>query len=391
MDMSIFDNMKPNPVMEAAAKKRRATYEMTPNLGLINTEFGYYSLDAWKEQGKIEGEHDPWVYDEYLQERFFLEHDGQYYLNGANWEASEFYPMFEDKHLEDRGEDKEIVQDQYGREVLVYKRSRSGYMPEYVGHPVHDMESWKEKCEWRLNPDTEQRYIDLEKKLPEAMEAYKSGCMMVQRYSGGYMYLRSLIGPEELLYMVYDDPDLIHACMQTWFNLADRITAYHQQFFTLDELFIGEDITYNQGPLISPAMIEEFLFPYYKKLYENAKARQLDPTRKLHFHLDTDGFVEPVIGLYQSIGFDVFSPFEVASGSDVVKIRELHPDIIMSGGIDKRMYSASREELKEYLDGILPVMKEKGGYIPTCDHGVPEEANYENYVYYRKRCDELSK
>jgi hypothetical protein len=29
------------------------------------------------------------------------------------------------------------------------------------------------------------------------------------------MYLRSLIGPVELLYMVYDNPDLIHACMQT--------------------------------------------------------------------------------------------------------------------------------------------------------------------------------
>lgn len=27
----------------------------------------------------------------------------------------------------------------------------------------------------------------------------------------------------------------------------------------------------------------------------------------------------------------------------------------------------------------------KGGYIPTCDHGVPEEVSFENYLHYRKR------
>ena len=34
-------------------------------------------------------------------------------------------------------------------------------------------------------------------------------------------------------------------------------------------------------------------------------------------------------------------------------------------------------------------MRARGGYIPTCDHGVPEEVPYEDYLYYRKRCVEL--
>ena len=41
------------------------------------------------------------------------------------------------------------------------------------------------------------------------------------------------------------------------------------------------------------------------------------------------------------------------------------------------------------IERILPVMRERGGYIPTCDHGVPEEVPYENYLHYRKRCIEL--
>jgi len=49
---------------------------------------------------------------------------------------------------------------------------------------------------------------------------------------GGYMYLRSLIGPGELPYKFYDAPELIHDCMKTWLELADAVTAKHQEYVT---------------------------------------------------------------------------------------------------------------------------------------------------------------
>ncbi len=114
-----------------------------------------------------------------------------------------------------------------------------------------------------------------------------------QNLVGGYMYLRSLIGPEQLLLMFYDQPGLIHACMQGWFNLADIVIAHHQRYVTLDEIFLAEDICYNAGSLISPRMIKEFLLPYYQQLIMNARSRQIDPDapplysgrhrRKIHF------------------------------------------------------------------------------------------------------------
>jgi hypothetical protein len=52
--------------------------------------------------------------------------------------------------------------------------------------------------------------------------------------------------------------------MQTWLALADAVIARHQQHVTLDELFLAEDICYNNGPLISPDMMREFLLPYYQ-------------------------------------------------------------------------------------------------------------------------------
>ena len=42
------------------------------------------------------------------------------------------------------------------------------------------------------------------------------------------------------------------------------------------------------------------------------------------------------------------------------------------------------------VDRIFPAMQKRGGYYPTCDHGVPEEVTLQNYLHYRKRCKEFA-
>ncbi len=80
--------------------------------------------------------------------------------------------------------------------------------------------------------------------IKTAKEAAAKGMVITQNIVGGFMYLRSLMGIIDLLYKFYDEPELIHDCMKTWFELADAITAKTQQYVTFDELFIGEDICY---------------------------------------------------------------------------------------------------------------------------------------------------
>jgi uroporphyrinogen decarboxylase len=225
--------------------------------------------------------------------------------------------------------------------------------------------------------------------MASAKVAAAKGLMISQGLIGGYMYLRSLMGPADLLYKFYDAPELIHACMKAWFDLSDFIIAKHQRYVTLDELFLAEDICYNHGPLISPDMMREFLFPYYRQLIANVRTRQLDKSRPLYIHIDTDGDARPVIPVYKEIGVNVMSPFEAASGCDVVEIGRQHPDLAMFGGIDKRVLATTPVEIDAMLDYILPAMRARGGYIPTSDHGVPEEVSLENYRHYRKRCVEM--
>ena len=63
---------------------------------------------------------------------------------------------------------------------------------------------------------------------------------------------------------------------------------------------------------------------------------------------------------------------------------------MVSGGLDKREMAKGRDAIDRMLERILPAMRARGGYIPTCDHGVPEEVPLSDYMYMRKRMLEWS-
>ena len=364
-----------------AIQKVRDFYEQKPGAPICLEEFGYYSRDRWTREGHITAETD-------MAQLFDFDEGGKVYLQELGWCEAAFSPVFTEETLEDRG-DYELVRDWAGRHVLFFKGRRNGFMPEYVDHPVKDRRTWEENVKWRLSPDTPARYENMAQRVSSIAEAAQRGAFVAQCVVGGYMYLRSLIGPADIMYMVYDNPELIDDCMQTWFTLTDRVIAEHQKYVTIDELSMAEDICYNHGPLISPDMMRRFLFPYYQQLVSNMKARQLDKQRKFHIQIDTDGDCRPVIPIYAEMGMTYMSPYEVASGCDVVAIRKQYPNLLMRGGIDKRILAAGKDAIDRELERIIPFMRERGGYIPVCDHGVPEEVSFEDYCHFRSRLREL--
>lgn len=364
--------------MAPGARKLRDTYAIRPDAPFYQKTFGLWMcIDTWYENGLPR--------DANLDEFFFLDDPGYHSLNQLGWCEAEFMPAFEEKVIQDRGAH-EVVQDTAGRHVLYFKGRRQGFMPEYLDHPVKDMKTWRENVKWRLDPDLPERYLTLPQRMQQAREKEKRGLMIQQNIIGGYMFLRSLVGPEELLLAFYDMPELVHEMMATWLELANAVVSRHQQHVTMDELYLAEDICYNHGPLISPEMIREFLFPYYQQLIADTKARQAGSNRKLYIQIDTDGDCLPVIDLYrEGTGMDMLDPFEVASGCDVVKVGRDYPGLIMSGGIDKRILYKDADAIDAYLETILPVLRRRGGYIPTEDHGVPHDVPWQNYLHYRKR------
>ena len=374
-------SMLPRENMSESVRKYWDFVQCKPDAPVYLTEFGYYSMDKWIREEGLRSE-------EELNSLCRFDAPAVQTLGGLGSCEAEFFPRFEEKVLRDMG-DYELVQDFAGRHVKYFKGRRNGFMPEYTDHPVKDWKTWEENCKWRMDPHTSERLATLNSYIDQHVSCARQGFVMQQYLVGGYMYLRSLMGPEGLLYMFYDDPDLIDDCMQTWFTLADSVLALHQQHVSLDFSLLDEDICYKNGSLISPDMIRRHLLPYYQQLMQNCRKRQLDPQRPVHYYIGSDGFFDPVIPLYREAGMNMLGPFEVAAGCDVVRTGAEYPDLLISGGLDKREMAKGKDAIDRMVDRILPIMRKRGGYIPTCDHGVPEEVSLKDYIYLRKRLEEF--
>ena len=197
--------------MPEHVRKWRDFYSRRPDAPLIMTEFGYYSAERWIREGHIKhlGE---------LQQYCHFDPWGKHSLGNLGWCEAAFYPAFEEAVLEDRGEN-ELVRDYAGRSVLYFKGRRNGFMPEYVDHPVKDMASWERDVAWRLDKSTPARLAACERSGQDAVVPSRQGYIVCQNLIGGYMYLRSLLGPVDTLYAFYDQPELVHACMEKWLEL----------------------------------------------------------------------------------------------------------------------------------------------------------------------------
>ena len=364
-----------------AIERFRATYAFEPVDHLYRREFYIWqeAIEKWGKEGLPE---------DYAKQNLFNFDPAATVETGLalGWCEPPFVPAYEEKVIRTEG-DTEIIQDRAGRWLRVFRGRRHGFMPDYLKHPVTSMDDWEKHVKQRLDPADPSRYAHLDETCGRARALLETENRFVdQRTVGGYMYLRALMGPEEVLYAFHDQPELIHAMMQRWAELVHAGLEQVQARVEIDQLALAEDICYKTGPLISPQMMREFLFPYYTEVLGKARARQ---RRHVYCYVDTDGDARPVIPGYMGIGMDVMMPFEVASGCDVVEIGRQYPGLVMFGGIDKRVLAQDQDAIEAHLEHTIPAMLKRGGYVPMCDHGVPDNVPLGNYLYYRRRICEL--
>ena len=372
-----------------AVERLRRMFEGGPVDHMVRRPFGYFpqTMARWRREGMPPEVHSDGREGPKFNEYFSF--DPEVWMGQAidlGWCEAPLVPAYEEKLL--RVEDgHDIVQDFVGRVKAYPIGVREQVMPTYLKHAVATREDWENDVRPRLDPGTPERskgYAEraaaCRGRLERGEAVHSAGAV------GGYMYLRSLVGPVELLYMFYDDPDLVHSMMRTWRDLMvpwlKRVQADVGPYF---RLYLAEDICYKTGPLISPDMIRAFLLPYYRELFDELRSGQRET---LHFEVDTDGDCMGVVDVYREAGVTAMSPFEVAAGCDIVEAGRRWPDLAIRGGIDKRVLAAGPDAIDRVLRRILPPMVERGRYIPCCDHAVPDDVSLASYLHYRRRAVE---
>ncbi|MDP7415993.1 MAG: uroporphyrinogen decarboxylase family protein [Dehalococcoidales bacterium] len=282
-------------------------------------------------------------------------------------------PVFEQKVLREDGRHR--VETTYGGATVEVSKEHPLAMPRYLDHPVKDWASWREYKK-RLDPDTPERW-------PRDWEAYvarrnSQDAPTLLMLAGFFGMLREWAGLERLLFMFYDEPDLVEDMMEQMLYLVMGVAKRALRDLRVECVRFWEDMAYKAGPLISPAMVRKFMLPHYRKITDFLHSQGIDI-----IHLDSDGNVNELIPIWLEVGINFPWPLEVAAGMDGVALRKKYgKDIILGGNIDKRAFIKGKDVLREEVMSKVPYLVETGAFFPGIDHSTPPDVPFENFCYF---------
>lgn len=249
----------------------------------------------------------------------------------------------------------EIKQDINGR-LVIKKTGSELYLPY---KPI--VSGWDEWEQLKKHADTE-----LEKYLSDILnheayahlkEGHDKGDYSIRLNIEGFFWVpRELLGIEEHLISFYEEPELLQDMAEYICWIYETKLMQVIRLIQPDIIYIMEDLSGKNGPMLSPKFFDEFVGKYYRRLIPLFKEAGVG-----NVFVDTDGDFKLRIPHFMAAGVDGFLPMDVNAGMDIVAVREQ-----------------------------FPTLKFIGGYIVGTDHQVPLSASLENYRYYITRLKEIT-
>jgi hypothetical protein len=290
-------------------------------------------------------------------------------------------PYFEEKILEER-ERTRVVQDWKGNICEISNEFDTEYLRNaidfvtrrWIKCPVASRDEWEAMKE-RYDADTPER-------LPA--DAEELGRRTTDRdwpvtlhFSGPFWQMREWLGFEGLCTAFYDDPEMVRDMVDFWICHVARLLERAFEHITPDEVHLSEDMAYKRFSMVSPEMAREFLMPAWRTWGEIVKEAGVPI-----YAMDSDGFIGELIPIWIEAGIHCCDPIEAAAGNDINAFRDAFGrKMAYKGGVDKRAMAAGGETLEQEIRRLRPVIRD-GGYIPSCDHGIPSDVSWPNYVEY---------
>jgi uroporphyrinogen decarboxylase len=299
-------------------------------------------------------------------------------------------PTFEEKVIEHK-DGHYIVQDWMGNIIEIsdeydytYIRSPRDFVTrKWIKFPVENRQDW-ERMKDRYDPKHAERFPDdfNERCRKLADREYPLEIAV----SGPFWQLREWVGFEPLCIMMIEQPDFIQDMIDFWSDFTSDILQRLLDNIVPDAIHISEDMAYKQKAMISPEMTQEFLLPVYSRWTEQIFASGCPV-----IDMDSDGFIGELIPIWIDAGINCCDPIEVAAGNDIVQFRKTFgKKMAYVGGIDKRAMAKGGKTMTEEVMRVVPPLLQDGGFIPGCDHGVPPDVSWQDFLEYARLVAELT-
>jgi len=185
----------------------------------------------------------------------------------------------------------------------------------------------------------------------------------------------------EVIYLLIDDPQLVRESMAIQGEFAARLAERVLNKVDADAVVFSEPIGGNDRPLISPRMYEEFVLSSYEPLL--AVARQYGVETII---LRTYANAKVLLPSILKMGFNCLWACEVdTEAMDYRGLRQLFGrDLRLIGGIDLDALRHGKEAIRREVEEKVPPLLAQGGYVPLADGRIREDVAFEDYIYYRR-------
>lgn len=270
--------------------------------------------------------------------------------------------------------DTQVVVGGWGQKVRRWKHKQG--TPDHLGWECQTPDDWERRFKPQLTPD--RQTLDLaaaQQNFAAARRAEKFACLCgIQSYEA----IKAMLGDEVMLMAFATEPDWIRDISRTYtdlqLHLFEQLRGAGVQ---ADALWIFEDLAYSNGPLCSPAMYRDLVWPDHKRLCDYAHAQGM----KFIFH--TDGDIQSYLPLLAEAGFDCLQPLEAKARMD---IRQLAPQwgerFAFFGNIDMMVaITNDRDRVAHEVRTKLAAGMAHTGYLYHSDHSVPPQVSWETYQW----------
>ena len=276
-------------------------------------------------------------------------------------------------------EDYILSRDELGRLMKLNKGVATLPLP--LDHPVKTMDDWVKIKSWY--EFSEARFGKNWKAV--AHKHRGNDRVVTVSIPGGFDEPRQLMGEAEVCIAFYEQPELIHDMLKTIGDTAVKVLDRVSKAAQIDLLSVHEDMAGKSGPLAGPRQIEEFIGPYYRRVWDMLQ----DRGARL-FDQDSDGDMNAVLPAFIDAGVNLMHPMEPAANMDIVKTREQYgTQLAFYGGIDKHVIRQTKEDIVAELEYKIPPMIRTGGCILGLDHRIPNGTPLENYRFYIQKVWEI--
>ncbi len=252
--------------------------------------------------------------------------------------------------------------------------------PAYHGAPIIESMEDYERIKPTLYPDKPLN----EARMREYARRQKEGSAILWlTLEGPFWGPRTLLGIEPHLYAFYDEPELMHQINQDLTDYNKRVYDQICEYFVPDFMTFAEDMSYNNGPMISEALFDEFMLPYYQQMIPTMKQRGTK------VFIDSDGDISMALDWFMRAGIEGILPLERQAGVDLEKLRARHPKCLFIGHYDKMVMPKGEAAMRAEFERLLPVMRQ-GGFVASVDHQTPPGVSLENYYIYLRLLKEYA-